>query len=186
MKVLNTVAHIKQGDLLVFNQVFYQYHERLYFYVLNKTKSSFSAEEVVQITFIKLWQNRHSLNEDISLDAQIFRIAKTTLIDQLRKVDSSEKLLSVLKQSNEGFAVNKGTSNLEKQELQQKLQKLFSIMPPMRRKVFEMSRLDGLTHKEIAERLSISEKTVENHINHALKQIRNNFPVVLILLYYYN
>lgn len=177
---MNIVTHIKQGDLLVFNEVFLQYHEKLYFYVYGKTKSSFCAEEVVQQTFIKLWQYRASLNEAISIDAQIFRIAKTTLIDQLRRQDSHNKMSAVVK-AGEETAVNQGLSNLEQQELQRKLQIALSHMPPMRRKVFELSRLQGLSYREIAARLSISEKTVENHISHALKQLRDYYPLALLL-----
>ena len=177
---MNIVAYIKQGDLLVFNEVFHQYHQKLYYYVLSKTKSSFCAEEVVQITFIKLWQYRSSLNEEISVDAQLFRIAKTTLIDQLRRQDASNKLTAVVQTAGQ-FDYNQGLSNLDRKELQKKLQSALAQMPPVRRKVFELSRLQGLSYKEIAVHLSISEKTVENHINYALKQLRQNYPLALLL-----
>jgi RNA polymerase sigma-70 factor (family 1) len=178
---LNVVAHIKQGDVFVFNQVFHQFHQKLYFYVLSKTKSSYCAEETVQITFIKLWQHRESLNENISIDAQIFRIAKTTLIDQLRKQHYSDKITALLA-GKETSQSNEAISNLQQQELKQKLQTALSQMPPARKRVFEMSRLQGLSHKEIAARLSLSEKTVENHINLALRQIRERFPLIIILI----
>jgi len=181
---LNTVAHIKKGDLPVFNQVFHQYHEKLYYYVFSKTRSSFCAEEVVQLTFIKLWQYRENLNETISIDAQIFRIAKTTLIDQLRKINYSEKLLALQQKTGDGFATNKAESNMRRQELYRQLQEAIAEMPPVRRKVFEMSRLSGLSYREIADRLSISVKTVENHINHALKHIRHIIPLLVSVCLY--
>lgn len=176
----NVVAYIKQGDLVIFKEVFQQYHQKLYFYVLSKTKSSFYAEEVVQITFIKLWQYRASLNDDISIDEQIFRIAKTTLIDQLRKQDSFYKLFAVIKNKDQSEP-NQALTNFDQRELQQKLQTALSHMPPMRRKVFELSRVQGLSYKEIAAHLSLSEKTVENHIGHALKQLRHYFPLAFLL-----
>lgn len=178
---MNAVVHIKQSDLLIFNEVFQQYHEKLYFYVFSKTKSAFCAEEVVQLTFIKLWQYRASLNEDISIDAQIFRIAKTTLIDQLRKRNSYFNLSVASKNRTEPES-NQALTNFDLQELQQKLQTALSHMPPMRRRIFALSRLQGLSYREIATRLSISEKTVENHISHALKQLRQYFPLAFLLI----
>lgn len=179
---MQNISYIKQGDLAVFKEVFHRYHQKLYFYVLGKTNSSFYAEEVVQLTFIKLWQYRASLNEDISIDAQIFRIAKTTLIDQIRKQESSDKILKYYQNEGEVVENNQGPSNLDHQYLQEQLHLAMSDLPPMRRKVFELSRLHGLSYKEISDRLSISEKTVENHINHALKQLRHSFPLLSILL----
>jgi len=181
---LNIVTHIKEGDLPVFNQVFYQYHEKLYYYVFSKTKSSFCAEEVVQLTFIKLWQYRQNLNETISIDVQLFRIAKTTLIDQLRKINYSEKLLASLQKTSGGFTINKGEGNMRQQELYHQLQTALSEMPPVRRKVFELSRFSGLSYREIADRLSISVKTVENHINRALKHIRHIVPLLVFACLY--
>jgi RNA polymerase sigma-70 factor (ECF subfamily) len=169
---MNIVSDIKQGDLWVFEQVYNQYHQKLYFYLLNKTESAFYAEEITQISFIKLWQYREHLNENISIEMQIFRIAKTSFIDHLRKINTSEKKISMFKKSNKNFAMNGGLVNLETEELSKKLQALLSQMPPARREVFEMSRIQGLSHKEIAMRQSVSVKTVENHINHSLKQIR--------------
>jgi RNA polymerase sigma-70 factor (family 1) len=178
---LNVVTNIKEGDVLVFSRVFHQFHQKLYYYVLSKTKSEFCAEEVVQITFIKLWQYRHSLNEDISIDAQLFRIAKTTLIDQLRKLDYSDRISEALARQ-DSVTSNKAISNLEQQELRDQLLDALSQMPPARKKVFEMSRLQGLSYKEIAASLFISEKTVENHIGLALRQLKEKLPFIMVFI----
>jgi len=83
---LNTVYQIRSGNELVFQQVFNEYHGKLYFYILKKTNSEYMAEEVVQLSFIKLWNTRENLNEEFSISTQLFRIAKTTLIDLVRKI----------------------------------------------------------------------------------------------------
>lgn len=82
---MNTIAALKQGNLLVFNEVYYSSHKRIYYFILQKTKSSFIAEEVAQLTFIKFWNYRESLADDLDVQLQLFRIARTTLIDFLRK-----------------------------------------------------------------------------------------------------
>lgn len=180
---MNLIDKIKLDDENAFDEAFNLHHKKLYYYVLSKTKSAFQAEEVVQLTFIKLWQYRHSLNVNIPLAAQIFRIAKTTIIDQFRKLETAEHLISELKKTTAPFEFNNGPVNIFEQELSRQLQMALSTMPPVRKKVFELSRFQGLTYKEIAAQLSISVKTVENHINLALKHVRNYFPLVLFIVY---
>jgi len=179
---LNIVAQIKSGNEHVFQQVFNEYHEKLFFYVLNKTGSEYMAEEVVQITFIKLWKNKENLNESYSISTQLFRIAKTTLIDLIRKNNTIESLVKKV----EGFQTNLSADDtLEKidaKELNNKFEKALEKLPPIRRKVFRMSRIEEKSYQEIASELSISTKTVENHISMAIKQLRPYLKVLLIIL----
>ena len=181
--MVNEVSLIKQGDQFIFEEVFMQCHERLYLFILRKTHSSFLAEETVQITFIKLWQGRHRLNEQFSISQQLFRIAATTLIDLLRKETIREKLLPVLKNSQPYFFKNETLENLEAKELNEFLNGAIQRMPPARRMVFKMSRQQGMTYKEIAAVLSLSIKTVENHISLAIKTLRHLQTIFILVIF---
>lgn len=163
-----------------FQEVFNQYHEKLYFYIYTKTKSEYLAEEVVQLSFIKLWKYRKSLNPSLAFSTQLYRIATTTLIDQLRKQSLSQGLIVSLEKTDIPSEEDFFTTNSAK-EMQAKLQTAMQTLPPVRRKVFEMSRIEGLSYKEIAQRLSISTKTVEHHISKALKAIRIYFPILILI-----
>lgn len=177
---MSLIHQIKMDDDKAFEEAFNTYHRKLYYYVLSKTQSDFQAEEIVQLTFIKLWKYRSSLNEELPLSAQIFRITKTVLIDQFRKECLNINLKNNLG-TNPTFEVNAATSNLFKSDLIKHLQYRLNQMPPVRRKVFELSRFEELSHKEIASRLSISPKTVENHINLSLKYLRKYFTLPFLL-----
>lgn len=179
---MEEVKRLKSDYIGVFDEIFYEYHKKLYYYVFSKTKSAYYAEEVVQLTFIKLWHCRHTLSDDIPLSAQIFRIAKTTLIDHLRKVDVSERLMTALKLIHPASDTNWGHEQVLEKDLQHEIELIVAEMPPIRRKVFELSRFNGYTYKEIASQLFISVKTVENHINHALKYMRSYLGLFLIAL----
>ena len=179
---MNTVAAIQQGDTFIFEQVFHEYHEKLYFYILHKTNSSWLAEETVQLTFIKLWQYRDGLNPALDIAAQLFRIANTTLIDLLRKQDNQSRLRSTVHYMYRPAAEDEAVAQLDAAELAQRMQGAIRRMPHARRKVFEMSRLKGMSYREIATELSLSVKTVENHIAHALKQLRHLITLLLILI----
>lgn len=185
---MNIVKAIKEGDELVFQQVFDQYHTKLYYFILGKTASDYLAEEVVQIAFIKLWERRHTLNEGFSISTQLFRIATTSLIDLLRQQQTKSALLKELEKGAEIAVDASSIDRLQEKELQQKLNFAINALPPVRRKVFEMSRVNGLSYREIAESLSISIKTVEVHITKALKQIKKHITllVLLIFIYFFN
>lgn len=137
------------------------------------------AEETTQITFIKLWQYRERLDEKLSISAQIFRIAKTTMIDLIRKQNHLAFAINSV-ENGETSAVNDITLSLDYKETNKKLMKAISEMPPVRRRVFEMSRLSNRSYREIAETLSISVKTVEKHVSQALKQLRPYLNSLLV------
>jgi len=178
---VNTIAALKQGNLLVFNEVYYSWHKRIYYFILRKTKSPFIAEEVVQLTFIKFWNYRENLADDLDVQLQLFRIARTTLIDFLRKETVyKEKVIHVIERYT--LPADDLLGKLAEKELQHKLAHVLEEMPPMRRKVFEMSRFKGMSHQQIAQELSLSSRTVESHIFQAIRQIRHFLGLLLSLL----
>jgi RNA polymerase sigma-70 factor (family 1) len=179
MGSINTIAAIREGDAFIFSELFNEYHQKVYFYILSKSHSQYLAEETTQLTFIKLWKYRASLDESLPVSQQVFRIAKTTFIDLLRKEAVQLKLLQA--HSTARTAVNQVAETVETKELQQQLAAAVQNMPPVRRKVFELSRYEFKSHKEIAQLLSLSVKTVENHIALAIKQLKH-FLVLLIVL----
>ena len=173
-----SIKELKAGDEFYFKQVFDQYHQKLYFFILYKTKSEYIAEEVAQMAFTKLWQCRRTLQEEFTISTQLFRIATTVLIDFLRKYNNKDAVTSPL----EGLDIEKGVDSTNEKiggvELQKRISEAVNEMPPVRKQVFEMSREQGMTYREIAETLSVSSKTVETHIYKALKQIKKHISMV--------
>ena len=86
------VERIKHNDIESFKIAYDTFHKKLYFFILKYCGSSFLAEEVVQLTFIKLWENRSRLSSQHSLSSQIFRTGKSIFIDLLRKEDKIRKV----------------------------------------------------------------------------------------------
>jgi RNA polymerase sigma-70 factor (ECF subfamily) len=157
--------------------VFDQYHQKLYFFILSKTKSEYISEEVVQMAFTKLWQCRHTLREEYTISTQLFRIATTILIDFLRKYNTKDAVTARL----DGLDIEKGIDSTNEKmrgaELQKQISEAVNDLPPVRKQVFEMSREQGMSYREIAETLSVSSKTVETHIYKALKQIKKHISM---------
>ena len=171
---MHSIKELKDGNEFYFKQVFDQYHQKLYFFILYKAKSEYIAEEVVQMAFTKLWQCRQTLQEEYTVSTQLFRIATTILIDFLRKYNNKEAITGRL----DGLDIEKGTDSTNEKmrgaELQKRISEAVNDLPPVRKQVFEMSREQGMSYREIAATLSVSSKTVETHIYKALKQIKKH------------
>lgn len=182
MYMSSAIAALKAGDEIVFKEIFDEYHHKIYFYILSKTHSTYLAEETTQLTFIKLWQYKNSLDETISISCQIFRIAKTTCFDLLRKEATKANAWQHAEKKEMG--TNNISKTLDSKELQQKLNTLVNRMPPARKKVFELSRYNGFSHKEIAQMLSLSTKTVENHIALALKYLKQFLLLLPVCIFF--
>ena len=168
-----TIADLKSGCRQAFELIFHTNYERVYLYVRKKTGSSYLAEEATQLAFIKLWQYRESLREDLPLLVQLFRITRTTLIDLLRK----QKISSLPERSIPGASSTNDTwEKIMVRELDTHLRLTIRNMPPVRKKVFELSRSKGMSNKEIASSLSISVKAVEFHITQAIRYLKRSLP----------
>ncbi|MBK1442528.1 RNA polymerase sigma-70 factor [Parapedobacter sp. ISTM3] len=168
---------IVQGDEQVFEKVFQQYHERLYYYIQKQIGSDFVAEEVVQLTFIRLWQRRSKLDPAIPLASQLFQIAKSVLIDELRK---EQARLKYAQESAHTPFTDSLIDAIENKDLLRHIQQAIASLPYMQQTIFNLSREQGLTHKEIADLFSISPKTVENHIAKALRHLKESLLTFLL------
>ena len=172
------VLELQQRNAAVFKQVYETYHGRLYFFVLKHTQSSFLAEETVQLSFIKIWENALRLSAEVDLSVQLFRIAKCVMIDLLRKEQVRLHHFSQI-------ALNKKNAHeiidIDHRQDLLRVHEAIDAMAPVRKTVFTLSRLDGHSHQEIAGHLSISPKTVENHITKAIRELRKTLTSFLFL-----
>jgi len=165
------LIEIKNGSRRAFYEAYHAWHPKLYQYIYKYTRSAYYAEETVQLTFIRLWEKRATLSEQYSLSTQLFRIAKSTLIDLTRK----EERRNCQELSDSFVAGGEESLRLQHKEDLQRALAAIERLPEQSAKVFRLSRLEELSHKEIGRRLSISPKTVEVHITKALKLLRKAF-----------
>lgn len=173
---MSLIDGLKASNETALRKAFELFQEPLYKYIYDKTRSSEIAREVVQLTFIKLWKYRQSLKPDLSLSSVLFRIARTIMIDELRKQKALRKAEQNEVRPMQWELVSESVSY---NDTLRKLELLIKQMPPVRQRVFRLSRINCYSYSEIASMLSISTKTVENHINLALKFIKPFFPVLI-------
>jgi RNA polymerase sigma-70 factor (ECF subfamily) len=171
------ICEIKADDQSAFNDAYFRYHKQIYSFVFNKTQSEHIATEVVQLSFIRLWENRKSLNENLNLNVQLFGMARQVMIDELRKESTRMKYSRA---SNDRPFTDNLMKMIESRDLLKHFELEIEAMPPMRKMVFKLSRDNGLSYAEIGGMLGISTKTVESHIGKVLSRLKTYMYSILL------
>jgi RNA polymerase sigma-70 factor (family 1) len=166
------VTLLKVGDAKAFDRLFGCYSKRLYYFALGYLKSKEEAEEVVQDVFYKIWLNRESLNPQLSFKAYIFKIAYRRINELFRKVAQEQDYRHEIISTSFDFD-NNLDERTDYHSLLELVEKIVNNLPPRQKEIFTKRKRDGLSVKEIAELLGIAPKTVENHLNEALKTIKS-------------
>jgi len=174
---IDEVLTIKNGNKESFESAYYNWSGKVYCFVLKQSGSEDIAMEVVQQVFVRLWDKREALSEEHTLSIQLFRMAKTIFVDELRKAAQSRKYVQHIQSKDQLFTEN----TLEHKEALGIIYRAIDRMPAVRKQIFLMSRMEHLTYKQIAQRLSISPKTVENHIGLALRFLKGISPLLIAL-----
>ena len=161
---------IKNGNAAAFEEAYNMYSKKVFAYFFKKTNSVEDAKDLVQVTFCKLWQYRQSLSADFLPEQQLFHIARTVFIDYLRRQNKLHKVTASAKSNIETV---KHADEMYEFDVHERLQKTLSGLPALRKKVFELHKIEGYSYKEIAEILSIPVKSVDNNLAKALKYLRS-------------
>ena len=178
------VPQIAQGNKSAFESLFKSYYSNLCGYAVKYVWELDQAEEIVQDLFFNLWNKRNDLYISSSVESYLFRAVRNACLNYLKHKKIRENYASYVQDSyNPGQGLD--DNPIESLELQKKIDDTIALMPSERKKIFLMSRYDGLKYKEIAEKLGISVKTVEAQMGKALKFLREElkeFLVILILM----
>jgi RNA polymerase sigma-70 factor (ECF subfamily) len=174
---------LKSGDFDAFNILYEKHHRQLYAFALKLSKNIHEAEEIVQSVFVSIWENRALIDPQKSFHNYLFRIAQNRFYDIMRKRLLNDCYLDYVKQYEESV-VDDIIVNIENAEIREILQQLLLQVPERRRLIFELNRFQGLSYKQIAEQLQISENTVDSQIRHVLNFLRKELPKRLISLFF--
>lgn len=169
------------ADIAGFEQLFKSNYPKLCAYANLFLNDPDAAEDVVQEVFFKLWKNREELEIQTTLKSYLFRAVRNgcmNLIEHIQVRDSYK----ILNEEDLKDAESRYIDEAIVSELEQRIRESIEKLPTERRKIFIMSRFDGLKYREIADQLGISVKTVENQMYQALKYLRDNLADYLPLL----
>lgn len=181
------ISKLKAGDELAFELIFHRTKGKLKGFLCKVLPYDEDPESVMQEVYVKIWTNAKNIDPDKNFETFLFAIARNMVIDILRKKLQQQKYLeSVFEQVKETNEMNLEHDTLEYSELEKKIVDAVERLPEKRRLIFKMSRQDGLTYKEISNKLHISENTVDTQIRSALNFLRREVSeyVSIMLLYF--
>lgn len=160
---------IEGGDTDAFTEFYLDNFKKLILVSEKYVKSIPVAEEIVQNIFLKIWEDKGLLLNIDSIKAYLYRSTTNASINHINREKSLEKHHLKIADS---LSTEKIDDLDEENEMIILLYKEIELLPEKCREVFKLSRLEKMKYREIALRLDISEKTVENHMGHALKVLR--------------
>lgn len=171
---------IKEGNDKSFELFFKSWYKRLCIFALGYTRQMETAEDIVKDFFVHFWNNREKLDIKTSLSGYLFRSVRNLCINYLERDLQHRKTIS-LEEANwlhlkmkEPFSDDYPSKNLMYMELEEQIFKEIEKLPVACRAIFKLSRVEGVSHKKIAEQLGISENTVKAQIYRALKELKNS------------
>jgi RNA polymerase sigma-70 factor (ECF subfamily) len=168
IEILNRIAN---GDETAFRMFFDYYKDRFYSVVLKMTRSDSIAEEIVQETFLTIWQKRSSLTEIKNPDSYFFTAIYRKVFAYYKKLALERKLLRLIADSPHFQNITDET--ILAQESERLINEAVAKLPSQQQLVFRLSKQEGLSREQIAEKLQISPNTVRNHMADAIKSIRH-------------
>ncbi len=174
------LEELAAGSHMAFQKVFMATYPKVHAFALGFIKNEADAEDVAQAVFIKLWTKRAMLGQVQNMDSYLYTVTKNTVLNQL----AARKTQCVDIQSVKEIRNSEATAQeqIEAQDLRLLIDMIVENMPPQRQTIYRMSREEGLSNDEIAERLGLQKKTVENTLNLALRQIREMLKFLILLL----
>ena len=168
-KLLEQVA---RGSETAFRLLYDIHHQRIYSFALFLTHSEVLAEEVTQEIFIKIWNHRTELSEIRQFDAWLKTLVRNQCYTFLNRLAKERLILQEINEQNtEGS--NFTEENILFSDYSRLLQQLLDRLPEQQRKVFILSRQEGIKHEEIARQMGLSINTIKSHMKAALRNIRH-------------
>lgn len=165
------LLRIQRGDVKAFEQMYHIYSPRLYANIFKLVKSVTITEELLQDTFQRIWEHHQNINTDKSFKSYIFTIAKHLVCDYFNKA-SRQRILERYLQAIEDKSALKIEQQLEEKESGLLLEKAVHQLPPQRKLVYTLCKIEGRSYEDVSNMLGISVSTISDHIVKATKFIK--------------
>ena len=181
------IRDLIRGDSLAFDELYGHYYNKVYSFSNKYLQNKQDAEEIVQVVFIKVWENRDKLKEIRNLNAWLFTITFNEIRKIFRKIAMERQQMERINLSSV-FEDNSVLSEIEFNDLMTRAGDIINRIPSRQKTVLLLSIKEGLTSNEISRKLNISKRTVENHLSNARgvlkKVLKEQHLIPLVILWF--
>ena len=174
------LRQLREGDMASYEILFHRYYPTFFAFAKGMLKDEGAAEDIIQNVFMKIWIHREALVETMSIKNYIYVLSKREVFNHLRAKYNTHVVLTEDMMTLEHPSEHEETQS-DYRELREAVQNVIA-MPPKRKSVFCLSRFKSLTNQEIADKLGISIRTVEKHIELALRTFKEQLGGFFTLL----
>ncbi len=182
-KIIAALANDNEAPM---EELFNYYYPRLFNFSRKFLKIEEGIDDIIQEVFVKIWQNRKKINSEATFNSYIFTITRNLLLNELRSRLNNKKTRDEIRSLSLAQEYS-SLDEIEYNDVKGKVDQLINTLPERQKEIFVLSRTEGLSHKEIAEKLGISTKTVEYHITQSsrfLKEKLKNLGFISFLWVY--
>lgn len=180
------VSELKEGSKDAFQQLFSMYGPKIHSFAFSYLKNKDDAEELLQEIFLKLWEIRSTLDDEKNIKSLLYKICINLIYDFIRR-KNIEKAYLVFAGHNGQSIADTTWHEVIYHDMLVNLEKLVESMPEQRKLIFRSSKEEGLTNDEIATRLQLSKRTVENQLYRAIAFLRERIgqSSLSVLLFFF-
>ncbi|MBR1881763.1 MAG: RNA polymerase sigma-70 factor [Muribaculaceae bacterium] len=182
MDICGHIEAFVQGDLAAFRQIYDTYVGKVFNFVLTMTSDEELARDVTQNTFVRLWDVREQIDATRPIAPFIYTIARNFLLKELRSAAIALRFVQSAASSQPDRYEMTVEADLTHQAIEQRILALLAELPEKRRLIFMMRWRDGMTNKEVAEALHISNKTVSTQIHRTVSFLREKLGLLSLML----
>ncbi|MFT3824883.1 MAG: sigma-70 family RNA polymerase sigma factor [Chitinophagaceae bacterium] len=169
-----TFTNHKKAQIERYEKIYFSTKDRLIGFVKNNVHNQSVADDIIQECYIRLWEKLESIQDDHTVLVLLRKYAHNLIIDYVRR-SAREALRHATYQQQQDETCTADNALLLKEMLQD-YEDAIKTLPQKRRAIYRMVREEGLSHREIADKLNISTNTIEKHMNEALHTLRTHFP----------
>ena len=167
----NILLRLSNDDEKAFEFIYWKYNVHVYNFANSLLYSPKIAQEITQNVFLKIWEKRHEINPEQNFNANLFTIARNMVYKETEQKLLAEQSLRQLQEEEDVLDMST-IQTLDYHFTEELCRSLVEELPPARREIFKLSRFERLSNKEIALRLSISERTVETQLYRATRFLK--------------
>jgi RNA polymerase sigma-70 factor (ECF subfamily) len=165
---------LTKDDELAFREFYLRYRDKLWHYAFHFLKSEEETDDIIQETFLRFWELRIFIDPELSISSLLYTMTKNRILNYFRAMDAEAQLKKAL-QVKLPAEMETTDAGIVLADYRKILTNAIDLLPPQRKRIFRMSRMENKSHKEIAARLGISVSTVQEHISESLRFIKIYF-----------